>query len=357
MKKDEFLEQLVYLLQDIPDGDREEAIQYYRDYLEEAGSENEEQTIGEFGSPERVAAIIRADLAGNLSEGGSFTDKGYEDERFRDPNYEIAKRLDLPEASGQSGEGSSPKNTQDAADQSGAFQDSTYRNATYGDRSYRDGRYRNTVYRNSSYQDDGYRNAAYGDSGYQDGGYGNTAFGGSACRDGGYRDTAYEGSSYQNTSYHDGGFESQYEDSRASEPVYAERKKKPWTNKVLKWILWIVLFCAASPVILGVGGTVSGLIVGVFSLILGVFAVVAVMTVGMIVVGVITGSMGLTLIGINFFDFLLLMGLSMMSFGLGILGMILSWLLLGGFVPFLWKSIVKLVRSLAGRRRGGRGNE
>ncbi len=44
-----------------------------------------------------MAAIIRADLAGNLNDGGSFTDRGYEDERFRDPGYQVAKRLDLPE--------------------------------------------------------------------------------------------------------------------------------------------------------------------------------------------------------------------------------------------------------------------
>lgn len=97
MRKEEFFKQLEYLLQDIPDADKEEALNYYRDYLDEAGSENEEQVLDEFGSPERVAAIIRADVTGNLKDGGSFTEKGYEDERFRDPNYQMAKRLDLPD--------------------------------------------------------------------------------------------------------------------------------------------------------------------------------------------------------------------------------------------------------------------
>ena len=97
MKKEEFFEKLEYLLQDIPDEEREDALNYYRDYLMEAGSENEEQAIREFGSPERAAAMIRADLSGNLKEGGSFTETGYEDERFRDPNYQVVKRLDLPD--------------------------------------------------------------------------------------------------------------------------------------------------------------------------------------------------------------------------------------------------------------------
>ncbi|MCI8948788.1 MAG: DUF1700 domain-containing protein [Lachnospiraceae bacterium] len=97
MRKVDFMEKLEYLLQDIPDEDKGDALAYYQDYLEEAGPENEETVIREFGSPERIAAIIRADLSGNLEEGGAFTETGYEDERFRDPNYQLAKRLDLPE--------------------------------------------------------------------------------------------------------------------------------------------------------------------------------------------------------------------------------------------------------------------
>lgn len=97
MRKEEFLRQLEYLLQDISEEDRVEAINYYADYLEEAGPENEEAVLTEFGSPERIASIIRSDHAGNLEDGGSFTEKGFEDERFREPNYQVAERLELPE--------------------------------------------------------------------------------------------------------------------------------------------------------------------------------------------------------------------------------------------------------------------
>ena len=55
MRKEEFFDKLEYLLQDIPDQDREDALDYYRDYLAEAGSGNEEAAIEDFGSPERVA--------------------------------------------------------------------------------------------------------------------------------------------------------------------------------------------------------------------------------------------------------------------------------------------------------------
>ena len=39
MRKDVFIKELEYLLQDIPDEDKADAIAYYQDYLEEAGLE------------------------------------------------------------------------------------------------------------------------------------------------------------------------------------------------------------------------------------------------------------------------------------------------------------------------------
>lgn len=83
MKKEEFLRQLEYLLQDIPEDDKRDAIDYYRDYLEEAGPEQEEAVLEEFGSPERIASVIRTDLLGGMESAGEFTDNGYNDQRFR----------------------------------------------------------------------------------------------------------------------------------------------------------------------------------------------------------------------------------------------------------------------------------
>lgn len=96
MNRDEFMKRLEYLLQDIPDEDKADALEYYRDYLEEAG-DDAGKAIAEFGSPERIASIIRTDIAGNLEAGGEFTERGYEDERFRDPNYQVAHRYQVPE--------------------------------------------------------------------------------------------------------------------------------------------------------------------------------------------------------------------------------------------------------------------
>lgn len=97
MSMEQFMRELEFLLQDIPEEDKEDALQYYRDYFDEAGPEREKEVLTEFGSPERVAAMIRADIAGHLKEGGEFTDRGYDDERYREPNYQVVKRFDLPE--------------------------------------------------------------------------------------------------------------------------------------------------------------------------------------------------------------------------------------------------------------------
>lgn len=105
MSRDEFMRELEYLLQDISEEDKADAVQYYRDYFEEAGPEREAEVVREFGSPERIAAIIRSDIAGNLEAGGEFTERGYEDERFRDPNYQMTKRMDLPEVGKESDSG------------------------------------------------------------------------------------------------------------------------------------------------------------------------------------------------------------------------------------------------------------
>ncbi len=109
MNRDEFMRQVDYLLSDIPEEEKKDALAYYRDYLEEAGDQ-EQEALREFGSPERIAAIIRSDIRGDLEDGGEFTDAGYTDRRFREPNYQIAARpagRTDGESAGGSGRGSS----------------------------------------------------------------------------------------------------------------------------------------------------------------------------------------------------------------------------------------------------------
>lgn len=99
MKRDEFLNQLEYLLQDIAEEEKRDAIDYYRDYLDEAGTENEEAVLEGFKSPERIAAIIRTDLLGGMDKGGEFTENGYEDKRFETSSLPVVR--EAPESEEQ----------------------------------------------------------------------------------------------------------------------------------------------------------------------------------------------------------------------------------------------------------------
>ena len=111
MNKTEFLEQLERLLWDISCQEREEALDFYRSYFEDAGEENEAQVIQELGSPGKVAAIIKADLEdgreGTGEEHGEYTESGYQDERFREDH--------VPEkAQERTGNSESTENTEDS---------------------------------------------------------------------------------------------------------------------------------------------------------------------------------------------------------------------------------------------------
>lgn len=85
MNRKEYLERLEQLLLVLPCEEREEALQYYSDYFDDAGIESEDKVILELGSPEEVAAKIRAGYAGEYAE---YSEAGYEDVRFQN-NREI----------------------------------------------------------------------------------------------------------------------------------------------------------------------------------------------------------------------------------------------------------------------------
>lgn len=76
MNRQEFMKQLEMLLSDISQAEQEEALQYYNDYLDDAGIENEEESIGSLGSPAQVAANIKEGLRDGI-ETGEFTEGGY----------------------------------------------------------------------------------------------------------------------------------------------------------------------------------------------------------------------------------------------------------------------------------------
>ncbi|MCM1186064.1 MAG: DUF1700 domain-containing protein [Lachnoclostridium sp.] len=68
MNRAEFMRQLEILLQDISFSERREALQYYDDYFNDAGEENEQDVIAALGSPAKVAQTIKKELNGGSGE-------------------------------------------------------------------------------------------------------------------------------------------------------------------------------------------------------------------------------------------------------------------------------------------------
>lgn len=85
MNRAEYMSRLTALLQDVPPAEREEAIQYYNDYFDDAGEGNEAGVIASLGSPEELAKSIKAGLADGGS-GGEFTESGFHGYEQRSKN-------------------------------------------------------------------------------------------------------------------------------------------------------------------------------------------------------------------------------------------------------------------------------
>lgn len=62
MNRADFMKQLESLLQNISQAEREEALQYYNDYFDDAGVDNEQAVLDALGTPAKVAENIKRDL-------------------------------------------------------------------------------------------------------------------------------------------------------------------------------------------------------------------------------------------------------------------------------------------------------
>lgn len=75
MSREEYLEQLKKYLRRLPVEDYENAIEYFNEYFEDAGRENEQKVMEELGSPQEAAAELLSNL---LSEKTSHKTSGEE---------------------------------------------------------------------------------------------------------------------------------------------------------------------------------------------------------------------------------------------------------------------------------------
>ena len=75
MNRSDFMNQLERLLQNISPTEREAALQYYNDYFDDAGPENEKEVIEALGNPARVAENIKRDLQENSETRAKASDR------------------------------------------------------------------------------------------------------------------------------------------------------------------------------------------------------------------------------------------------------------------------------------------
>lgn len=100
MNRAEFMSRLAALLQDVPSAEREEALQYYNDYFDDAGEGNEQGVIASLGSPEELAKSIKAGLADG-GNGGEFTESGFQN--YSQGNKNQIMSTDQPSNGAQTG--------------------------------------------------------------------------------------------------------------------------------------------------------------------------------------------------------------------------------------------------------------
>ena len=87
MNRIEFMHILEQLLADLPENERSEAVQYYNDYLDDAGVENEQEVLEALGTPQALAASIREGLHEEKKNDGVFSERGF----FRDADAHMEK--------------------------------------------------------------------------------------------------------------------------------------------------------------------------------------------------------------------------------------------------------------------------
>ncbi len=113
MNRAEFMSRLAALLQDMPPAEREEAIQYYNDYFDDAGEGNEAGVIAALGSPEEIAKSIKAGLSDG-GNGGEFTESGFHGYEQRNKNQVMSTERPPQDSAGanaygQQGNGYGPQ--------------------------------------------------------------------------------------------------------------------------------------------------------------------------------------------------------------------------------------------------------
>ena len=324
MNRREFMAQLERLLGELPESERVEALRFYNDYFDEAGPENEAGVIQELGSPGRVAAVIRANLDGNQDR-GEFTEQGYRDNvQENTPNYPGPAKPVQKERTGSRifGDRESQDRQRDAGKMGAGAEAGGARGFAGADAS--GGRAPGAEAGARKTFGDNPGGGTTGDNTNSSGGYG----------------TAGDHAGNYGSTGNAGGY---------SYGPQAPRQKRGAGG----WALLIILVVFASPVILGIGGGILGLIGGLAGGFLGLLA------------ACIGGGIGLTVGGVDRFvesidqqihspaAGLVGMGGGLIFTALGILLLLAFAWLAFRLLPRIFRAVVNFISRVAHRGRGG----
>ena len=294
MNRAGFMSQLESYLADIPAAEREEALQYYNDYFEDAGAENEASVISSLGSPKEIADNIKAELKGEAIP--TSANAG---------DHAVTKYGQIVPA----GEVKTEENAKSESTRSGA----------------------------------GGQSGSFGGAGGAGGQGGFGSFCGGAGGQGGFG--GFGGAGGQ------GGFGGSFAGAGAAVKEMG-RKLPLWA-----WIVLLIVLITVAPAIFGVlagiFGTAVGLIAAWFSIIIAFGAA----GFGLIVSGIVTSIVSIPCVTVEPIVMVLVLGVGMLLTSIGMLLMMLAvWMAgtatpklikwIGSFFKLCWKGIKALYGSL-----------
>ena len=337
MNRAEFMRRLTELLGDVAPTEREEAIQYYNDYFDDAGEENESGVIASLGTPEELARTIKAGL-NDGGNSGEFTESGFSG-YTQMPKDEIVKVQD-EDAAGRTdtGAGQADAAYSEAAGSGGAQGSGEFRGTQSGN-GYYEGAYYKRPEGDGVYggrQDTrNYRNP-YEESGSRESSAGRT-YG---------QNTSYEqsGSYGTGTSYEQSG-------SYGTGTSYGQGKaaKEPMSGGMIALI--VVLAVLTSPVWIGLLGGFLGVAAGLIAVLFALFLTFLIIGVVFIVVAIALLVTGVTLLFSAPLAALCVIGCGLVLFALGLVGIWVMVALAGLAIPAFVRGIVSLCQKIF--HRGG----
>lgn len=300
MNRNDFMRQLEMLLSDITPNERQEALQFYNDYFDDAGVENEQNVIKALGSPAKVAASIKADLTGNGSA-GEFTETGYKDSYTK--NQEIMKYGQTEENTAKQ---ENKNQTGNGAGQSNPYQSNLYQGNPYG-------------------------NQGNGKNPYSNNPYGNNPYSNNA--------STYAGNS-KNDSNRSGG------DQNGTNPggYSGSSAKKEMSGGTLALVIILCVF--GIPILLPVAIGLLGVMIAIVAVIASLFIAVAAIAFALIIVGIVLFIVGISKLIVAPFGGLYLAGGGLACVGMGILFAMLTIWLCAVVIPVIVKAVAGLCSKL-----------